>query len=187
MFKWIKITGVVALVGVLFYLGFAIGQITFEPKVVEVKVPEISYITVTETETVLVPYEVIKEVISYITIVEKEPVEVITYRNIYPRDFTSVANFKEWYEAQGFLTLFPNAGEADSADCDDYSVRLQREALEQGYSISQAFALDGEYYGVKVTDETDGHAGNLVLIGHTYYWVEPQPDKFEVIKVCDRD
>ncbi|KKK84877.1 hypothetical protein LCGC14_2778950, partial [marine sediment metagenome] len=31
------------------------------------------------------------------------------------------------------------------------------------------------------------HAGNLIEIGGVYYWVEPQPDKFRVFKIINRD
>jgi len=111
--------------------------------------------------------------------------EVIIYRNLYSRDWASVEEFKGWYEAQDFRILFPSG--AYTVDCDDYAVRLQREALKQGYSVSQALVLRGKYYEVKVTKGRAGHAGNLVLIDNSYYYVEPHPERFSMVWLCDRD
>jgi len=162
-------------------IGFATGQLTFQPRVVEVE--RIEYLTVIQEVPVLVPVEVEKPY--YITVVEKELVEVATtvYRDIHPRSFGSVATFKEWYQDQTFVVSFSE----DEEDNTDYSVKLQQEALKEGYSVSQALAKDGKYYGIKVTGEKGGHTGNLVLIKGTYYWVEPHPAEFEVIKLVKRD
>jgi len=179
--NWLRLV----IAGICLVMSFVIGQLTYQPKEIEVEVPVISYITVTEYEPIYETIEVDKPV--YITVTKQVPTEVIVYRNIYPRQFVSVAAFKEWYNGLDFRFILPNGGDVDTADCDDYSARLQQLALEQSYSVSQALTWNELYYGIRVTDNKDGHAGNLVLIGTTYYWVEPQPDIFEVIKVCNRD
>ena len=137
--------------------------------------PEIIY------ERVEMPVEVIKEV----EVLVEVPVEVVKWRNIYPRTFESVEEFKEWYLAQNFNPLLPSS--AYTVDCDDYAEWLQRKALEQGYSVSIALIKNGYYYGAKVSDVKEGHAGNLVLIDGVFYYVESEPSKFSVIKVISRD
>jgi len=120
-----------------------------------------------------VPVEVIKEV------------EVITYRNIYARNWESVEQFKEWYGAQHFTVLMDSP--YYEVDCDDYSEWVQRKALQQGYSVSEAIAKNKLYAGVRVTKISGLHAGNLVMIDGVYYWVEPQPDMFYIKRLFDRD
>lgn len=119
----------------------------------------------------------------------KVPIEVkvVEYqnRNIFPRQFENIERFEEWYEAQDFKPLFPSG--AYQVDCDDYAGRLQRVALEQGYSVSQALVLNGKYYGIRVSGDIGGHTGNLVLIGNTYYYIEPEPSKFKVVELVERD
>lgn len=110
-------------------------------------------------------------------------VEVVKYRNIFPRQFESVKQFEEWYEAQRFAFLIPQKG----SDCDDFAERLQRIALVQGYPVSQALVWWGRYYNTKVSADVRAHAGNLVLIVDTYYYVEPAPGHFKLVKLVDRD
>lgn len=133
--------------------------------------PEIIY------ERVEIPVEVIKEV----QVVN----EIVRWRNIYDRNFDSVEQFKEWYYAQHFKPLFPSG--VYKVDCDDYAQRLQITALRQGYPVSVALLKEGEYYGVNVSNIENGHAGNLVMIGGTYYYVEPDPSRFNIVKVVSRD
>ena len=118
-------------------------------------------------------------------VVDEREVEVITYRNIYARKWESVAQFKQWYEDLDFRILMPSS--VYTVDCDDYSERLQRLALQQGYPISEAMAKNHLYAGVWVTKINGLHAGNLVLIGNDYYWVEPQPDMFNIKQLFERD
>lgn len=163
-------------------LGFVAGRATFTPKMVEVKVPEVSYITVTQYVPHYIPYPVDR--IVTVTVTEKVPVEVIVRRNIPARDFASAAAFKEWYGTLDLKALFPASdNETDSY----YAAALQKAALERGYSVSQALTRDGEYCGVKVADEKGEHVGNLVLIKGVYYYVEPDPEKFKIIKLIERD
>lgn len=141
--------------------------------------PELQVVTIeriiTQTEYVDVEVKVPYEITHYID------VPVVEWRQIYPRQFDSVEQFEAWYLEQGFSLLW-------NKDCNDYARKLQTTALKQGYSISQALVWNGKYYrGIKVSNISLGHTGNLVLINNTYYWIEPQPNKFEVIEICRRD
>lgn len=104
------------------------------------------------------------------------PIEAIKYRNIFPREFESVEQFEEWYWEQISAIKL-------NYKCVDYAKWLQRTALTQGYSVSQALVWWGRYYSVKVSDDVRCHAGNLALIADTYYYVEPHPKWFKVIKI----
>lgn len=125
-------------------------------------------------------YRVIENVI-----IEEKEVEVITYKNIRARNWESVEQFEQWYEDQHFTLLMTTP--IYTVDCDDYSEWVQRKALQQGYPVSEAMAKNRLYAGVWVTKIDGLHAGNLVLIGNDYYWVEPQPDMFNIKQLFERD
>jgi len=139
--------------------------------------------TVTETVYVEKPvYRIVERVI----IEEKEvEVEVVVYHNTRKRSWDSVEQFEQWYEDLDFRVLLPSS--VYTVDCDDYSERLQRLALQQGFPVSEAMAKNHLYAGVWVTKIGGLHAGNLVLIGNDYYWVEPQPDMFNIKQLFERD
>jgi len=129
-------------------------------------------------------YEIVERVI-----IEEKEVEVIIYKYLPIRNWESVEEFEEWYYEQDFRVLLPSP--AYTVDCDDYSRGLQRTAARQGYLVSEAITKNGLYCGVKVTKFGAGdggkHAGNLVMIGNDYYWVEPQPDMFNIKQLFERD
>jgi len=125
-------------------------------------------------------YKVVEKVI-----IEEKEVEVIIYRNIYARKWESVEQFEQWYGDLDFRVLLPSS--VYTVDCDDYSERLQRLALQQGYPVSEAMAKNRLYAGVWVTKAPGIHAGCMVLIGNDYYWVEPQPDMFNIKRLFERD
>lgn len=100
----------------------------------------------------------------------------------------SVEQFTEWCESQEWTFIFPNGeNAADTADCDDYSERLQKVALRGGYPVSQALVSKGLYFGISVRDGLEPHAGNLVEIAGTYYYVEPHPRDMIMVRITVRD
>jgi len=136
-------------------------------------------------ETVFINKPVYK-IVERVIIEEKEvEVEVVVYKNIRARNWESVEQFEQWYEDLDFRVLLPSG--AYTVDCNDYSERLQRKALQQGYSISEAMAKNHLYAGVWVTKINGLHAGCMVLIGNDYYWVEPQPGIFSIKQLFERD
>lgn len=136
-------------------------------------------------ETVFIDKPVYK-IVERVILEEKEvEVEVVIYKNIRARKWESVEQFEQWYEDLDFRVLMPST--AYTVDCDDYSERLQRLALQQGYPVSEAMAKNHLYAGVWVTKINGLHAGNLVMIGNDYYWVEPQPDMFNIKQLFERD
>ena len=107
-----------------------------------------------------------------------------------PKQWQSVQEFEDWYRAQGFTLLFPS--DDYLVDCDDYAEQVRLKALKQAYSISDALTWNGRYYNKRVTDaytsEQPGHVGSLVEIQDTYYYFEPEIDKFNgLVKVIERD
>ncbi len=58
-------------------------------------------------------------------------------------------------------------------DCDDYSERLQRKALSDGYLISIQLITNGSLLGARVTNYVSDHMGNLTIIGNNMYYIEP--------------
>lgn len=185
---------IVCLAGVLVFLVYQQGQIIeeqgqyirgFQNQQPEIIVEYIQCPPKIVVETIYVDKPV-DRIVEKVIIEEREvEVVVITYRNIYARHWESVEQFEQWYEDLDFRVLMPSS--VYIVDCDDYSARLQRLALEQGYSVSEALAKNRLYCGVKVTKAGGIHAGNLVLIDNAYYWVEPQPDIFNIKRLFDRD
>lgn len=139
-----------------------------------------------EAEQELANYEpeivteyITKEVIKEIEI----PVETIVYRNIYAREFESVSQFREWAEPK--LAVLWIQGK--KADCDDYAEQLQIDALVEGYPLSCVLVEYGLLLGRRVSPITELHMGNLLMTKTDIYYVEPQPDIFDVVWVCARD
>ena len=175
-----KILSVVLLLVVLFSMGFGTGLMVASTQIE----PVIEYI---EVEKIVKAEPIIKYIEVPIKVVVIKEVyiteEKIVYKHITDRRWKSVNEFTEWYHAQNFYPLL-QVGDTVT-DCDDYAERLQIKALRQGYPVSIALARNGIYYGKQVA--TENHAGNLIEIGGVYYWVEPQPDKFRVFKIINRD
>jgi hypothetical protein len=99
------------------------------------------------------------------------------------KDWQSLGELSDWVEAN--LTRLIVVG--TKTDCDDYALRLQRKAYEQGYSISIQIVKDGLLGGKNVSNYTELHAGCLALVGNEFYFIEPQPEYFRIVYVCNKD
>jgi len=130
------------------------------------------------------PYFVIQKVPVYVDRVKEVEVEkeVIRWRNIYPREFESLEHFKGWYKEQEFHPILPSP--AYEVDCDDYAERVQWVALQQGYSVSCHL---GPTVYWRPPESYKGHLFNMVIIGNDIYYLEPEPGRFKVWKVGEKD
>jgi len=118
-----------------------------------------------------------------ITILEKIVKEPI-YINGEWREFESLGVLTEW--AEKHLADIWMVG-SKMADCDDYAERLQTEAYKDGYLLSSQLVTGGMLNGKNVSNFTEVHMGNLAMVGNAIYFIEPQPEYFRVIFVCNRD
>lgn len=196
--KWMKDKAVLMFLAMLllacgFAFGAYYGLVSSEPKVVvrEVEVDRPVYIQVSHVVTeyvevekiVEVPVEIVKEV--EVPVKVEVPVDKVVYRNHYIEEFEDVKAFKEWAESK-LTYLMPSP--VYEVDCDDYALHLQRAALQEGKLLSlQLIEGNGYLYGRKVVSGPGYHMGNLLVIGNAVYYVEPHPDEFEVVKICDLD
>ena len=154
--KWVII--ILLAIG-LFIGGYGVGQLTFEPQVIE---------TIKEVPTEV---EIIKEVP---VIVTKEytattyiPVEKVVTKYVeVPGElkyFESVGELKEWLDTIPFyMASFPNC------DCDDFARWLQEDAEKDGYRISTEMVIKSG--SIK-------HLLNSAIIGNKFYLIEPQTHK----------
>ncbi len=110
---------------------------------------------VTQNTTVLVPVYITKEI-------EKE-------RLIYPQCKVSFDNMSqmEGILKSRIVAFQPNV-------CVDIALNLQQVALQQGYIVNLAFAMNHIYYGKYVCREPLGHCGLVVNIAGSWYFVDPE-------------
>ena len=112
------------------------------------------------------------------------------------REFKDLAELTEWLKNNS-LPIRLIAGEdgridlvnprsTSQYDCDDYAEALQRKALEQGLLMSQQLVLNGQVYGVNVSEYAEPHMGNLTVIGNNIYYIESIPPH-SVVRITSRD
>ena len=141
-----------------------------------------------EIVTIEVPLEIIKEVPAIVELEKKSPRKF--------REFEDLAKLTGWLEKNslpivliadkdGGIDLL-NPKSTSQYDCDDYAEALQRKALEQGFLMSQQLLLNGQVYGVKVSEHTEPHMGNLTVIGNDIYYIESTPPH-SVVRITGRD
>lgn len=173
---WLLIIGMIA--------GLGLGLMACSPKVIEVPAPfkVIEYQTVNVTQPVFIDRPVLEIVTVNVTTIKEVEVEKIVYESRTDwRFFETLPEFTAWMEGKLVLLMPP-------ADCDDYAQYLQVAAYKDGYILSaQLVDKDGYLFGKKVIDGTGAHDMIRVNIGNEIFVVEPQPDKFRIIKVGNRD
>lgn len=160
-----------------------IPRINSEPQVVT-QTEYIDHIVTVPSEKVIEKPVYVDRVVEVEKIVEEVvEVVVIKHRDISVRQWEDLEQFKEWVQAN-LVSLTPMGNY--KLDCDDYAMRLQEKALAQGYPLSCHLVVNGHILGKKVSDGYL-HMGNLVIIGNDIYYVEPQPDDFKIVWLCNKD
>ncbi len=99
-----------------------------------------------------------------------------------PRHFNNISEFVNWYQGRfppGFWTL------EGVADCDDRADYVRRQALQDGFVLSDALTRDGMYYGVRVTSTMGGHAGILARCGNEFWYLDPNNETFSKVVNID--
>jgi len=173
---WIEIVCSTLVVLVAAFAGFCFGvhysQETFQPQVV------------TEYAT-LPPVEVgaLGEVTNEAEVIKEVAREV--------REFESLDELKGWLETDEtdkchimILHIDPgmsgtfNIGEC----CEDYAMRLQKSALDDGYIMSVSTIWGDEYNALftqKQCQYCEKHTINLTIIGNRVWYIEPQNDEIQ--------
>ncbi|MFC1984910.1 hypothetical protein ACFLUW_00730 [Chloroflexota bacterium] len=106
--------------------------------------------------------------VKYVERVKNIPVEL--------RNFTDLEELKQWMESKKNVTTVRFQSVDTIVDCDDYAFEMQQEALADGYVMSFQIIEPDKYNSLfenKLPSNTL-HAINLVLIGNTAHYIEPQ-------------
>lgn len=108
-------------------------------------------------------------VVEYIELVRRVPVELDNFNNL--------EELKRWMEGRKNVTTVRFQSADTPVDCDDYALELQQQALADGYVMSFQIIEPDKYNTLfehsKLPINTL-HAINLVLIGNTAHYIEPQ-------------
>lgn len=141
-----------------------------------------------EITPIEVPVEIIKEVPVIVKVEKKSPRKF--------REFEDQTELKGWLEKNMLPIVlivgkdggidFRNPKSMSQYDCDDYAEALQGKALEQGFLMSQQLILNGKIFGVKVSEITEPHIGNLTVMGNDIYYIESIPPH-SVARITGRD
>ena len=108
--------------------------------------------------------------IKYVDRVERVPAKLREYRDL--------DELKQWLAKTNtsVKTIYFNSP-GMTADCDDFALELQQRALEDGYVMSFQIIKSDRYNSLfkisKISPDTL-HAINLVVIGNSAYYIEPQ-------------
>ena len=111
-----------------------------------------------------------------IPVIEVKYVERVTSVPVKLRNFTDLEELKQWMEGRKNVTTVYFQAPDTIIDCDDYALELQQRALVDGYVMSFQIIEPDKYNSLfenKLPPNTL-HAINLVLIGNTAHYIEPQ-------------
>ena len=160
---------------ILFGAGAAVGQATPEPQTTTNTNTQLNVgfqpaveCRLVETHTVQYVEKPVTQV-KYVERVRNVPVEL--------RNFSDLEELKQWLEGRKNVTTVRFQSADTLVDCDDYAYELQQKALADGYVMSFQIIEPDKYNGFfesgKLPPNTL-HAINLVLIGNTAHYIEPQ-------------
>lgn len=159
----------------VFYIGAHYGQAIYGPQTTLDANANIEVNSSPSVESRVVKIHTIEYVekpvteVKYIERVKSLPVEL--------RNFTGIEELKQWLEGNKNITTVRFQSPDNPVDCDDYAFELQQKALADGYVMSFQIIEPDKYNSlfesVKLPPNTL-HAINLVLIGNTAHYIEPQ-------------
>jgi 2-polyprenyl-6-methoxyphenol hydroxylase-like FAD-dependent oxidoreductase len=175
-----KATAAKALIGItalslVFYIGASLGQTTSKLQTTVKTNTDINTSFKPTVETRLVETHTVQYVeksvteVKYVERVERVPVELGSFNNL--------EELEQWLEETRNVTTIRFQSTDTIVDCDDYALELQQKALADGYLISFQIIEPDKYNSIfesgKLPPDTL-HAINLVLIGNTAHYIEPQ-------------
>lgn len=115
-----------------------------------------------------------------------------------PREFVSIEEAQSWLDNNHLpiVLVFNEDGELEfnnpqsdnRFNCNDYTQRLQRKAIADGFLVTYCLVLDGHVCGVHITDILGGHVGLLTRIQDSYYYIEATPEtinSFKLVHIAD--
>ena len=108
-------------------------------------------------------------VAEYIEQVKRIPVKL--------RNFNNLEELEQWMDGTKNVTTVRFQSPDVTVDCDDYASELQQKALADGYVMSFQIIEPDKYNGLFESSNLPSdslHAINLVLIGNTAHYIEPQ-------------
>lgn len=185
-----------------FYAGRYLGQTTLESQVIIAY--EIHTIDQVKGEAVNQPGEIITKRVMYKPIEKLE--ELVKYSPIERTDLNGVESpgllryyqdlneLEQWLEEMEILDTASNAVVAEvyqdvtGYDCDDYALKLQEKALQDGYMMSFEIINSSEYNDLfKQGQIPDGaiHAINSAIIGNEVYYIEPKTREIVFVAFLD--
>ena len=165
----------VGLLVLVFCIGTRFAQTTYEPQNTVDTNANISTGFGPSVESRVIATHTIEYVekpvteVKYVERVRDVPVEL--------RNFTDLEELKQWMEGRKSVTTVRFQTNDTLSDCDDYALELQQQALADGYVMSFQIIEPDKYNSLfergKLPPNTL-HAINLVLIGNTAHYIEPQ-------------
>ena len=120
-----------------------------------------------------------------------KPAEVIAkHIPVHLQPFQSLQDLKNWLgisHVDHAVMLKETGGKLQPYDCDDYALRLARDARRDKYELWVQIII-GEYKhpdtGKVLVKRGKAHALNMAVIGNECYFIEPQTDEvWRVAKV----
>ncbi len=169
------------LVFLLFIIGclYYFGGTTKESDIVSQPTSSVIYRDFYVTQVVLV--EVVREVPSRLETSNFTFESIKGYydnegRLVITREVSTPIEYREWQSLDQVAEMFKGSVTTfQSGICLNTAQALQELALEQGYPVSIALAQYGNYYGQHVTEASGGHAGLLVEVKGSWYFIDPLP------------
>ncbi|MFC1940655.1 hypothetical protein ACFLXO_08265 [Chloroflexota bacterium] len=164
----------VGLLVLVFCIGTRFAQTIYEPQTTVDTNANINTDFSTTVESRVIATHTVEYIEKPVT--EVKYVERVTSVPVELRNFTNLEELKHWIEGRNKVTTVRFQSDETLVDCDDYAFEMQQKALADGYVMSFQIIEPDTYNSLfenKLPPNTL-HAINLVLIGNTAHYIEPQ-------------